>query len=156
MPTWRTPAGASRGPDGPGESRSGRPCQAKTSWLESGDRHRPYSPPLLLSSSPPPPHLLFLPLILAQFRFSNKASTLKYFEVQNSIQFTSLYFTSFYCLFVLVQARTSSSISGSIPNRITSALSRAAPSAALRRKYAVECSFALVNSTITLESARSP
>ena len=23
-----------------GESRSGRPCQAKTSWLESGDRHK--------------------------------------------------------------------------------------------------------------------
>ena len=36
--TWYTPTGASRGPDGPGESRSCRPCQAKTSWFKSGDR----------------------------------------------------------------------------------------------------------------------
>ena len=38
----------SRGPDGPGESRSGRPCIQKTSWLESRDRQTKNKHTLLL------------------------------------------------------------------------------------------------------------
>ena len=41
--TWRTQwRGASRGPDGPGESQSGRSCRAKSSWFESGGRTNNY------------------------------------------------------------------------------------------------------------------